>query len=315
MRFHTTMAFSTARAAWEGAYAAHDRAAEQADRYIADSARETIDAGDLEYATLETVLAMPAYTPAEVGEKLRIMRERGVDDGWSDDRPRYLAQIERDLIELQRPCVSPVLADAFLKWRLAYAASVNRYDDLNNDGLTTILCAKVRKAVVELMAKPCSTPGDVLLKQYVALLGDNGATKTCDYEISVAALAVGLGTDDEAAQEAAYRDLADTDLGCCLLTLGRVDFDAELWLSAADRAGIDVRLVHQPDGTRALYKSFNAVRGQSAADREREDRCHRLLAGGLKALAKERVAAVLDAIEDTHQHLICGHVAAQKVTI
>lgn len=313
MRFHTTITFSTARAAWEGAYAAHDRAAEQADRHSADHARETVAAGDLEYETLETVLSMPAFTPGEVGEKLRIMRERGVDDSWTDDRPRYLAQIERDLIELQRPCVSPVLADAFLKWWLAYAASVNRYDDLDDDGLTTILCMKVSEAVVELMAKPCSTPGDVLLKQYVELLGENGATKTSDYEISVADLASGLGTNDGAAQEAAYRDLADTDLGCCLLELGRVDFSAELWLAAADRAGIEVRLVHQLDGTRALYKSCNAMSGQSAADREREDRCHRLLAGGLKVLAKERVAAVLDVIEDTHQHLICGPAVAEKV--
>jgi hypothetical protein len=311
MRFHTTTAFSTARAAWVGAYAAHDRAAGHEDTYQSDFARETVDASDLEYATLEAVLSMPASTPAEVGEKLRIMRERGVDDGWGDDRPRYLAQIERDLAELQRPCVSPVLANAFLKWRLAYASSVNQDVDFNDDGLTTILCENVGVAVVELMALPCSTPGDVLLKQYVDLLGANGATKIFDYEISVADLTEGLGTNDGAALESAYRDLAATDLGGCLLALGRVDFDANRWLAAAARAGVEVRLVRQSDGSRALHKTFNVARNRSAADIEPEIRCHRLLAGGGSAiLANERIAAVLDAIEDTHQHLICGPMAA-----
>lgn len=293
MRFHTTIEFQNRKNAWKAAYAAHDLFASAGD----DNSPDANAASDLEYETLKALVTAPASTPTEIAEKLRIMNDRGIDAGWTDWFPAIMAQIDRDLREQQRPRVSPAMRDAFGTWREAYRAFFQEWsgndadDDERSTGASNACCA--------LMAIPCYTPGDFMVKIFVEMLGEHGAARGAfTFEIDNIGLTEGLGTNDGAAQEAFFRDLDDTDLGACLLALGQVEFDAAAWLAAADRVRMSVGLMEQADGRSGLWTGDFHASGTEDDPRhnERVYRVQRLLTGNGGDFGTERVATVCEYI-------------------
>lgn len=302
MRFHTTPAFAARLTAWREAYAAHDvfiDAGDDAPRGE-DRSEASNAAADLEYSTLEDFLIAPAFTPTEILRKLEVMRTRDVGEGWTDAYPRYMAQIERDLMEQQRPCVSLPMSGLFDAWREAVRALNEDHDGSDEHGEQ--LCAVLSATIVPLLEAPCFTPGDFMMKVFVELLGEHGGTywgaaqQQKDpggfmFEVERRALSEGLGLHDGAAQEGLFRDLNDTDLGCCLLALGRLDFEPAAWLAAADRAGLPVTVVVGPDNKQALWVGMGGA-GGDAVQIEREQRVQRLLTGNGGGFGTTRSAAV-----------------------
>lgn len=302
MRFHTTPQFAARLTAWREAYAAHDVFVEAGDDAPRGEDRSAAAeaAGDLEYSTLEDFLIAPAFTPTEILGKLTVMRTRDVGEGWTEHYPRYMAQIERDLMEQQRPCVSPCMSDLFDAWREAVRALNG--DHSGSDTQIDHLSAALSAATLPLLTAPCFTPGDFMMKVFVEMLGEHGGTywgaaqQHKDpggflFEIERRELTLGLGLNDGAAQEAYFRDLNDTDLGCCLMALGRLDFDPAAWLAAADRAGLPVTVVVGPDDKQALWVGMGGS-GGDAVQIEREQRVQRLLTGNGGGFGTTRSAAV-----------------------
>lgn len=302
MRLHTTPEFAARLAAWREAYAAHDvfiTAGEDSPRGD-DRSEASNAAADLEYSTLEDFLIAPAFTPTEILRKLEVMRTRDVGEGWTDHYPRYMAQIERDLMEQQRPCVSPCMSALFDTFREATRALDE--DHGGSDDRCDELAAALSSAVLSLLTAPCFTPGDLLVKVFVDMLGEhggtywNGAQQHKDtggflFEIERRELAEGLGLHDGEVQEAYFRDLNDTDLGCCLLALGRVDFEPAAWLVAADRAGLPVSVIIGSDNREQLWIGMGGAE-KDRVQREREHRVHRLLTGNGGGYGDARTAAV-----------------------
>lgn len=308
MRFHTTTEFQNAKRAWRDAYSAHDVFAEAGD----DTSSESKAASETEYVALKALLLMPAATPTEIAEKLRIIAEREIDSSWTEWHPLIMAQIDRDLREQQRPAVSPVMKAAFEEWREAQRAHC--CDTIGEDEHDFALCNAAADAACQLLRLPCYTPGDFLVKVYVDQLGEHGGTfyghdnrpegvaEGFPFEIDDSALREGLGGVDGEAREAFLRDLDDTDLGACLLALGRVEFDAKAWLAAADRAGVAVYLAEQPDGSSGLSCGMGPDDANFRGDRV--NRVQRLLTGNGGSFGDERVAAVADHIRAHEPHRI-----------
>lgn len=302
MRIHTTPEFAARLTAWREAYAAHDVFYEAGDDATRgeDRSEASIVAEDLEYSALEDFLIAPAFTPTEILRKLEVMRTRDVGEDWTEHYRRYMAQIERDLMEQQRPCVSPGMSALFEAWRDAVRA-LNE-DHHGSEERIDQLMAALLATILPLLTAPCFTPGDFMVKVFVEMLGEHGGTclgaaqQHKDpggflFEIERRALAEGLGVYDGSAQEAYFRDLNDTDLGCCLLALGRVDFEPAAWLAAADRAGLPVTIVVGPDDKQALWVGMG-VAGCDPVQIEREKRVQRLLTGNGGGFGTERSAAV-----------------------
>lgn len=302
MSFHTTPEFAARLTSWREAYAAHDVFYEAGDDATRgeDRSEASIAAEDLEYSALEDFLIAPAFTPTEILRKLEVMRTRDVGEDWTEHYPRYMAQVERDLMEQQRPCVSPGMSQLFDTWRDAVRA-LNE-DHEGSDERIDQLSASLLATILPLLAAPCLTPGDFMVKVFVEMLGEHGGTywgaaqQHKDpggflFEIERRDLAEGLGVYDGSAQEAYFRDLNDTDLGCCLLALGRVDFEPAAWLAAADRACLPVTLVVSPDDNRAVWVGMGGA-GGDAVQIEREQRVQRLLTGNAGGFGTARSAAV-----------------------
>ncbi|KQO13258.1 hypothetical protein [Sphingomonas sp. Leaf242] len=295
MRFHTTPEFAARLTAWRDAYAAHDVFADDDPPRNEDRSAAEESAGKLEYSTLEDFLIAPAFTPTEILRKLEVMRTRDVGAGWTDHYPRYMAQIERDLMEQQRPCVSPGMSQLFDVWREAVRAVNEDHDGSDEHGKH--LGDAASAAGLALHAAPCFTPGDFLTKVFVEMLGEHGGTNWgaepggFPFEIERRQLGEGLGINDGAAQEAYFRDLHDTDLGCCLMALGRLDFEPAAWLAAADRAGLAVTVVIGPDEGQALWVGMGGA-GGGPVQIEREQRVQRLLTGNGGGFGTARSAAV-----------------------
>ncbi len=308
MRFHMTPAFSGALSSWKAAYADHDRIASRATGRLADCTPESKVASDREYAALDALMLMPAATPGEVAEKFRIMTNRDFalcEDGIPS---KFAAQLERDLINLQRPAVSGPIAEAFAAWAEAHARfhTTPHPDDATGDAL----CNESSAAFCALMKMPSYAPGDLIAKLYANMLGEHGSTLRVDpdpsafvFELDKTDLPAISGTCDSAAAVAFARDVADCDLGRCMIALGRVDFDAAAWLAAADRAGVTVQIVDEADNTSRLW--IGEVDGEtSAQDNERRFIVQALLAGGLGPVGAERRHDVEAAIRSERPHLV-----------
>lgn len=311
MRFHTTIEFAAARSNHREAYAAYDQLA------TAGTERDSITGQwapecDAEAKAMDAFLSMPACTPTEVAEKIRYMQERQIDAGWTDDYPRYMAQIERDLVELQRPCVSPTFVRAFDIWREAHRA--HSEDTSGDDTVDGKLCDFSAAANRALLALPCVTPGDLILKLYVEMLTSSGSTLR---ESSGSAFEIDRRVLDgpyleDAASVAFERDIRDCDLGRCLTALGRVQFDAEAWFVAAQRANATVVVVIQRDGTRGLWTAPSG--GELDEYRDQFRLCRELLAGGLGVVSHERSKAVADYIAENHPELIADSRQIEEIS-
>lgn len=303
MRLYLTPGFIEAKSAHQAAYAAYHAYLDENEVGLEEELHGPHAQAESE--ALYTVLGYPATTSAEVGAKLSFMREREVET-WTG-YAEWMAQIERELIELQRPYVSPEMAEAFNRWRDAYEAHQEDCEGAD-------LFGRHSAAFVALMEQACFTPGDFIVKVYANQLGEHGSTYMGPglnynapgafmFELDDESVGNGNGTHDVAAAEAYARDIRECDLGRCLRALGRVDFEAEGWFAAVRRAGMVAHVVIQTDGTKVLWTG----QPQGEVDERAAQRfeiCQALLGAGMGIIGQERRAAVIEFIISTHPDLV-----------
>lgn len=292
MRYSTSLDFAAADRARREAYAAHDVFATAGD----DHSPAAEAASEAEYAALLHMLTMPVAHPGDIAGKLAAMEAREIDASWTDWFPQITASISADLSRLTRDCPSPAMAQAFTDW----AAARVHYPAEPDEGPSLYSAA-----FFALMALPINAPGDLLVKTYVGLIeeiGDTSAIGGTIYEIDRASIAETLnGTHTVRAAGAKLDDIEDSDLGRCMMELGRVDFDAAAWLEASQRAGLVVNVIAQPEGSRAI--SISDLGGADHGNRAA--RCEYLLgAGGDRVESLRRYAAVADAIAGSFPGLV-----------
>ena len=293
MRFHYTAAFCDAHTRYDAArkeYAAFD----ETDAVAESRAESHLGAADTLFFNVD------AYTPTEVLAKVEAAHDRARDDFPLTDFYRIDA-VRQDMERMRRYSVSPAFADQWEAWAKldeAWACgeevlSGMPVEDLRNQGY----CA--------LQTTGCVTPGDFILKRYMALLTSYGG---CDNAAEREAMTANRWDIDTStfAEEArfdhadllgAYDDIDSTDLGANLLAYGKLDFDAEAWMEAAERVGQEVNLAQQRDGTwmfgtSLLYADEGSTRPRIRRERDRllrlkawqggADR-HRLLAEEIRA--------------------------------
>ncbi len=305
MRFGYTLAHSTARQAFDDAYGVYDKLASAG----ADGTPEYVAACDAEAAALDALIALPSTTPMELKEKLAILDGRAAWawEKWED----ILAQIQRDLINMARPNVSPRVAEAFAAWAEAHRAHCQ--DTIGEDEHDDALCLATGDAVEALMLVDCTTPGDLIVKLYVEMMGALGpkAKEGRIWPFLPDQGAIGQNRDgrcEVAADRAFFRDIAESDLGCCLFALGRVDFDPEAWIGQCRRAGKSVSLIVIPDASdeRGYRRSLSfGMDGEGPL----ADILQRLTANGLQEVSIARCHAIADAIEASHPDLLYVHVS------
>lgn len=297
MRFHITTGFSQALEAHRAAYAVHDAFAEAGDDGVSLGGTAESDAASAEeYRTLEAFALFPCTTPREASQKLLQLRQRGPlhpDHTCWNGLEAILDQLNLDLINMQRPNVSPALAEAFAGWADAHRAMIAARGTA--DGSFDPLFNAAEAALRSLNAVPCTTPGDFIAKAYVNLMDDIGpASAASPFEIDASADALqDERENDVGAKAALYRDIMDSDLGLCMAILGRTDFDAEAWIAAADACGHNFAVMVDPDKARGFSQSMDGQEPQ-------ETYCLRLLAGGLGAVSDQRIKAVADAAQANH---------------
>jgi hypothetical protein len=247
MRFHITNEFAAAETAWREAYAAHDAFAEAGDDGVhSGGTEEATAASKEEYRTLNVLTHFPACTPIEVDRKLQVITSERLRELILDDLESEIAQIRRDLLNLQRPPVSPKMASAFNAFIAAETTATGDDDDA--------LFSAAIEAETALYAVPCTTPGDFMVKAYVNLLGTNGHAEGKPLVPAVS----DAGPMDRTAEEAVIRDLSDCDLGRCLMVLGRTDFDAAAWIAAAKAAGHGFTVMVKQDGKKSFVQDADA---------------------------------------------------------
>lgn len=289
--WNITPQFAAAHTAHREAWATYEAFVGKGD----ETSPEATAAEAREEQLLDEFICFPASTPTEIAVKMNYMRERDIDIRWAEARSRNLRQIERDLIQMQRPCVSPQVAAAFEIWVEANAAI-----DAVPDDETTALCHKAAAAFQVMAETPCTSPGDFMLKAYADYLDSWGPNSPVDdagwfaFELN-ATDPVDLidGNSDIAYAKALVRDINDTDLGRCLQALGRVDFDAEAWVAATKRCGQHIAVVTlENDQTLSLIMPvYDAECDQRT--KARRERCRELLGAGLGVIRDERIAAVI----------------------
>jgi hypothetical protein len=297
MRFSGTIEHSHRLDAWREAYAKHDEFAEAGDDGLAAGGTEAADkAGDVELATLDALLFAPSVTTIEMQDKIKVMRDRGPlrEDNlcWNEkDMTRILDQMERDLVQLHRPSCSPRMAEAFKDWAEAQACFYSEReiqdDELGKRG------DAVTAARATLSALPCTTAGDFIAKAFVDLVNEVGATFPEEAGGPFMPDMTGAHPQDQRV----YSDIRESDLGCCMIALGRVDFDAARWVTVArlHRKGVNVMLT---DRGRRLSLSMEGPHT------EMDDLLQRLTANGLRQISSARCVAIADEIEANHPDLV-----------
>jgi hypothetical protein len=213
--------------------------------------------------------------------------------------------LQLDLITMARPNASPAIAEAFGRWSSAHQQHAEASEA---DEDTEEMSRTSGDAFETLMALPCFTPGDFMVKAYVDLADDvgypvgderNADLSPWPFEISQTNLTRHGGSHDKIAQAQRYRDLSESDLGRCMIALGMVDFDAEMWIAQARRVGKQVTVLRDTEGKRSLFFGCN-----DGCDHAMEDMLQCLMAGGLEAISEARRIALADAIEANHPDLI-----------
>lgn len=303
MRLQTTTGFSAAIEAHRVAYAAWNKVQDDPD--IADFSPEDVAASEVESTTLDDLLGYPATTPAEIAAKLAFMREREASN-WTG-YPAWIEQIERELVELQRPCVSPAMHVAFADWRAAHALYNAHFGEVTAQADEKAALQAYSAAFLAMMALPCITPGDFVVKVWANQLGEHGPTVQEPggslFELDDSDLTCALGSHDGAAEEAFARDIRECDLGRCLLMLGRVDFDAEAWFDAARRVGMFAHVIVQQDGSSVLWTG--QPEGEiTDRDARRFDMCQALLGAGMGIVGADRRHTVRSYIADSQPSFV-----------
>ncbi|NVD43476.1 hypothetical protein [Qipengyuania atrilutea] len=283
MRFHYTGEFSAACEQYDKASEAYSTFDDTGD----DAAEREKECGDALTLAEGPFFDAKAYTPFEVLKKLDRAAERARDD--FDIRDYYsLDAIRSDLDRLKRNEPSPSFALAFTLWR---SAEQDHEDKCRNcDSESDISQASEDRAIKyrQLMQWPCATAGDFIAKQYVRLLGARGGCNSPEqcrnytanpWDIDIE-ISEGEGAFDTIDKNTLYYDLDNCDVGMNLLAYGKLDFDAELWMEAADRLGQKVALQQQKDGRWDFWFSLEYDDEDEVSPRinRERDRLHRLLA-------------------------------------
>lgn len=286
--FSKTALFAQLRSAHEAAYAHHSKMEDE----HGDHSPEESAASDAEYAALAAVLLHPAEVAGEVAEKLDMMIDRCIiETTWGDRGKSYLDQIQKDLLQLAHPRAGFGMAESFAEW----AAALRKFhdcDELENADAYAAAGQAFAEASRTVLRTPCRQPGDHLVKSYVDLYTTEGGDSAdpCIFMIRHDKLDDDATLDNIGAYHA-IEDLKETDIGQCMMALGRVDFDAKTWVWAASACGAPPSVVYQGDGSRIFGWNANAKNSGHEAR-------YRLLAcliGGL--LHKDRIDAVVDEIE------------------
>lgn len=228
MQLAFTFDFAAARSEERAAFEAFDALArsERVDEPKSTAAGQRWD------AACDRLLSTPAGTAAGLGEKLALIEGREMA-GWKD-WSRHRDAIARDLLELRRPAAT--LHEPFGAWRAAFLAYGTGCDQssIGDDAeqRKTALCDTTAQAFHALLAAPCASPGDFMLKVYVDGLQTLGRVEPGSWDIDIAQ-ADHVTIFHDAWQRSAYRDLDQSDLGACLLAFGRLDFSASDWIERA----------------------------------------------------------------------------------
>jgi hypothetical protein len=306
MRFHTTIQFSEKRQAWEQAYEVQDGFASKGDdgTQFKNGTPEADAAYEAEETALTALLFHPTVTPAELQDKIAVMRRRGPlaphNLCWDGEEiERTLDTIERDLIAMVRPNVSPAVATAFSVWAQHHALYWSRGDWSDDD--SSRLCDAETEAEKALYEVPCTTPGDFIAKAYVELISEYGAKGSTSDGLAF------MVDDNEHlhhfTDKARLRDLMETDLGCCMAALGTVDFDAKAYVIQCRRFGKRLTVMRSiENGERAR----GLMLGMDGPHTAMGDLLDRLPANGLRMIAGERCKAIADEIEAHWPEHICG---------
>lgn len=301
--FSTTARFTALRAAHAAAYAHHSKMEEE----HGDHSPEESAASDAEYAALDAMLLEPAQVPGEVAEKLRFMLDRDIiDNNWGEKGEAFLATIQDDLLQLAHPRAGVGMAEAFAEWAAALK-KFNDCDELENEDAYHAAARDFAEASRTVLRTPCRQPGDHLVKNYVNLYTtEGGIPDAFPFMIRHDKLDDDATLDNIGAYHA-IQDLKETDIGQCMMALGRVDFDAATWVWAATCVGMHVSVTFQPDGSRQFGWGTDC-KSEDPAKIARCGMLQRLIGGPLHA---KRMTAVADEIEANWPGLVWNRPAPQ----
>ncbi|WP_159981888.1 MULTISPECIES: hypothetical protein [unclassified Novosphingobium] len=308
MRIRSTLAFSDAKTNHDRCCASWARR----DEFVRD---ERFTAADVEglkanlLANAESLIKTRALTGKDIAEKLTVMLEYpGSGFSWR--------ALEKDIEAVDRPEPGPALRSAYAAFRTAWLA-MGEHDtsDAYTDAEATRLSGHVHSTLQSVFRAPCTTAGDVLVKSYAHLLWHATHTNTRDirgtgtgsfFDIDLAGIdSDSLLTDDY--YRAAYDDLDHSDLGACLLSTGRIDFDARSWLDRAESIGMSVTLIVR-DGEKQRI-SIGMIDSDDERLQREERRLQRLMAFDHAA----RWAAVSGFVTDHRPELLCHANTAKLV--
>lgn len=214
---------------------------------------------------VDNLLRTPSGTLAGLAYKRGLIAELGLTEAenWSEIQQA----LEADMRELQRPCAT--LHYQFEAWREAHFAHAT-WD--GPDEQADELCVVAGAACTRLLNAPCASPGDFMLKTYVALLVEFGPSASGGpagnlWDVDIAQADHPTHTDDEW-KRSAYRDLDECDLGACLLAFGRLDFSASDWVDRAIACDLKSEIgetsivvaMYDPDCDEAIQRERNRLR-------------------------------------------------------
>lgn len=168
-----------------------------------------------------------AETPSELRSKLDIVFERDLPN-WIDWEMMQGA-IDEDIARMQRPEPSHTMRSAFELWRNAHLSLDDAMDD---DDMAVRIRAR-SSAFRQILASPCVTTGDFLVKAYIDLLESSGpAVDANEFDPNTEEFA-DESDNGEAYKRSVYADLDACDLGACLLSFGRTHFNPRQWVERA----------------------------------------------------------------------------------
>lgn len=304
MRYSHSPDFGIVLRAHQEAYAAFDVLAEAG----ADGTPEYIAADEAEHVALNALMAEPAQSPGDVLAKIRLYLDREMYS-WNGPRDpdaadAYRAILEADLLNLNRPCTSRQMDEAFATWAATWAALAASSEEDGNTGREAVEANTAAEKA--LWALPCVSPGDYIVKDYIDQLGSQGP------EPGTMFLIKDWSDDHEVDGMLAVSDLEDCDLGRCMMTLGRTNFDAQAWILATQQVGGHFKLMidHSDDGARTFWQGMDIADNATKGERKAHRLLQMLIGGEFHV---ERTKAVCDLIErDYPEHRMSANQKAAR---
>ena len=302
MRYSRSSASSKTHAAWMDADAAWLKIYDRDDKHLpfgqhSDASKEALTA---KCAALDAFLLTPCRHPGDVAAKLDVIWKEELFE--KDDFGLLRSSLKRDLLELSRPGASEAMKTGWARW----AAAINalEYGELVQDDDGDAASDEHAAAFRGILAIPCTTAGDFLVKAYVELITEceHSARQPSGFLFEVKD---DWRSDQEHylendAREAAIDDLDNCDLGRCMMALGSLDFEPSAWIAAAKRANVAFHLIIERGGQRSFcFKEFSRNSNNPVA-RKREMRVRALINFNHEARYQE----VADEIEQFHPDLI-----------